>query len=99
MPALVRRGGPALIEAVASGLWKFETFGNPTIKAVIVHKITGTAMIPANRMMIRSSFSRTTQPPLTKALFKAECSGGVNAQNCSPARCGSDAHRCICLTE
>jgi hypothetical protein len=46
----------ALIEAVASGLWKVETFGNPTwyrMKAVIVHKITGTAMITANRMMIR----------------------------------------------
>jgi len=49
---LVARSG-ALIEAAASGSWKVETFGNPTIKAVIVHKITGTAMIPANRMMIR----------------------------------------------
>jgi hypothetical protein len=33
------------------------------------------------------------------AVFKAECSGGVNAQNYRLARCGSDADRCICLTE
>jgi hypothetical protein len=53
--AVVARSGE-LIEAVSSGLRMVETFGNPTwyrIKAVIVDKITGTAMITANRMMIR----------------------------------------------
>ena len=50
--AMVVRSG-ALIEAVASRLWKVETFGWFRTKAVIVHKITGTAMTTANRMMIR----------------------------------------------
>jgi hypothetical protein len=39
-----------LIEAVAS---KFESFGWFRTKVVIVHKITGTAMITAHRMTIR----------------------------------------------
>jgi hypothetical protein len=46
----------AFVEAAASGLRKVETFGNSTwyrIKAVIVHKITGTAMIIAKKIVIR----------------------------------------------
>jgi hypothetical protein len=53
--AMVARFG-AFVEAVASGLGKVETFGNATsyrVKAVIVHKITGTAMITATRIRIR----------------------------------------------
>jgi hypothetical protein len=52
---MVARFG-AFVEAVASGLGRVKTFGNVTwyrTKAVIVHKITGTAMITANRMRIR----------------------------------------------
>jgi hypothetical protein len=49
-------GSGAFVEAAASGLRKVETFGNSTwyrIKAVIVHKITGTAMIIAKKIVIR----------------------------------------------
>jgi hypothetical protein len=52
---MVARCG-AFVEAVASGLGRLKTFGNVTwhrTKAVIVHKITGTAMITAHGMRIR----------------------------------------------